>query len=118
MCGRMAESRDEGVVQRIERAIAIAQHREERAVNPREPQPVKPGPAFCCHHGPLCNATSGPFSLVPSLSRNLRELFAHDLCRFNDSDALLDAFFDRSRLEPAVGVRPELLRRDVAETLA
>src|SRR4029079_10050532 len=47
-----------------------------------------------------------------------RELLAHDLRRFDHGHALLDAFLDRPGLQPTVRVRPELLRREVAEPLA
>src|SRR5207247_6640324 len=50
--------------------------------------------------------------------RRLRELLPDDLRRFDDGDALLDALLDGPRLEPAVGVWPKLLRRDVAQSFA
>src|SRR5207245_8368577 len=52
------------------------------------------------------------------LGRDCRELLPHDLRRFDDRDALLDALLDRARLEPAVWVRPEPLRRNVPQPLA
>src|SRR5207247_4621391 len=50
-----------------------------------------------------------------SLGRDLRlrELLPDHLRRLDDGDALLDAFLDRSRLESAVRVRPELVRGHV-----
>src|SRR5439155_4186375 len=66
---RMAKSGDEGVVQRVERALAVAQYREKRSIDARELEAVELGPALCGHHGPPCNATGGPFSLVRALRR-------------------------------------------------
>src|SRR5437899_373650 len=54
---------------------------------------------------------------VSPLRRDFRELLTDDLRRFDHGHALLDAFLDGSRLEPAVGMRPELFRPDVAQTL-
>src|SRR5438445_6465584 len=50
--------------------------------------------------------------------RDLGELLAHDLRRLDDRDAFLDALLDGPRLEPAVGVRPELLSSHIAKALA
>src|SRR5207253_8882455 len=55
---------------------------------------------------------------VSPLRRDFRELLTDDLRRFDHGHALLDAFLDGSRLEPAVGMRPELFRPDVAQALA
>src|SRR5438552_14953103 len=52
------------------------------------------------------------------LRRDFRELLAYDLCRLDDRDALLHTLIDGPRLEPAVRVRPELLRPHVAQALA
>src|SRR5438132_12480452 len=52
------------------------------------------------------------------LRRDFRELLAYDLCRLDDRDALLDAFIDRPSLEPAVRVRPEVLRPHVPQAFA
>src|SRR2546423_13126442 len=56
--------------------------------------------------------------MLIALGRDFRELLTNDLRRFDHSDAFLDAFLDRPRLEPAVGMRPELVRRHVTEALA
>ena len=66
---RMAKSGDEGVVQRVECALAVAQYREKRSIDARELEAVELGPALCGHHGPPCNAMGGPFSLVRALRR-------------------------------------------------
>ena len=55
---------------------------------------------------------------VSRLRRDFRKLLTDDLRRFDHGHALLDAFLDGAGLEPAVRVRPELFRPDVAQTLA
>src|SRR6266566_4533846 len=54
---------------------------------------------------------------VSRLRRDFRKLLTDDLRRFDHGHALLDAFLDGAGLEPAVRVRPELFRPDVAQTL-
>src|SRR5438552_18878576 len=55
---------------------------------------------------------------VSPLRRDFRKLLTDDLRRFDHGHALFDAFLDGAGLEPAVGMRPELLRPHVAEALA
>ena len=62
---RPPEPGGERVVQRVERAVAVAKDREERAIDARELQSVQLRPAAGVdRHRPPCNATGGRISLA------------------------------------------------------
>src|SRR4030081_2910119 len=55
---------------------------------------------------------------VSPLCRDFRELLANDFRRLYHRDALFHRLLDSARLEPAIGMRPELLRGHIAQALA